>query len=340
MPALRILILSDGRPGHFHLSDGIAAAIGRRRGVQILRCDVDRGGWPGVVAAVAVNSRVADPIVLQVLSGHRELDFPAADLIVSAGAETLPANVLLARMRRIPNIFYGSLRRFRPEDFALVLTSYERNAAQPNHALALKPSATDPDTVCPGRTWSAGAPIRTAGLLVGGDSGTFTYADADWQNLLRLLEACHAASGLRWLVSNSRRTADAVSDDLARMAARPVGPIASFVDVRTAGSGTLHDIFARADAMVVTDDSSSMISEAIWMRLPVVGLRPLRSSHPKDEQIYRDWLARNGWCRSLPLEGLTPDRLRAEFDGLMPLAENPLDALARLIDERLPMLSA
>lgn len=338
MAPLRILILSDGRPGHYHLSDGIAAAIARRRPVEIARAAVTRGRWPGAIAARLVNSGVATERMLKWLSGLDLAEVAAADVILSAGAETLPASVLLARARQVPNIFYGSLRSFRPDDFALVLTSYERNAGRPRHALALKPSAADPEAVRPGAPRTQAGPIATIGLLVGGASGTFRYDPDDWRALLALIDATHGRLGIRWLVSNSRRTDEAFSDALAERATDPSGPITRFVDVRRAGAGTLREIFAAADAIAVTDDSSSMISEAIWMRLPVVGLQPRSSSHPPDEQIYRDWLAGNGWCRSRALDGLTPEDLVQTLTALTPLEQNPLDSLADLLATRLPRL--
>lgn len=339
MPPLHLLILSDGRPGHYHLSDGIAAAIGRLRAVEIARVEVSRGPWSGIVAAGMVNAGLAAPRLLRMLSGKHESEFPPADLIVSAGAETLAPNVLLARLRRVPNLFYGSLRRFRPDDFALVLTSYERNATRPRHALALKPSAADPDALRPGQGWRSGNRVRHMGLLIGGNSGTFSYAAEDWDRLLRVIREAHDTCGIRWLVSNSRRTDPGFSDELARLAAVPDGPLARFIDVRQAGAGTLGDIFAAADAMLVTDDSSSMISEAIWMRLPVLGIAPRQSAHPPDEQHYRDWLARRGLCRALPLAQLTATAMLTELSALTPLVANPLDNLAVLLSRHLPQLS-
>lgn len=337
-PPLRILILSDGRPGHYHLSEGIAAALARRRPIEIARFGVSRGRWPGGVAAGLVNSGIATARIMKWLSGLDVAEAPAADVIVSAGAETLAPNVLLARARQVPNIFYGSLRSFRPEDFALVLTSYARNAGRPRHALALKPSAADPDAVRPDAARRRAGPIATLGLLVGGASGTFRYGPEDWRGLLALIDETHGRLGIRWLVSNSRRTDTDFSDALAERAADPSGPIVRFVDVRRAGAGTLREIFAASDAIAVTDDSSSMISEAIWMRLPVVGLQPRTSRHPPDEQIYRDWLAGNGWCRSRPIDGLTPDDLVQTLTALTPLDQNPLDSLADLLAARLPRL--
>ena len=343
MTALRILILSDGRAGHFNLSEGIAAALGRIAPTTIARLDIRRGRWPGAVLAALVASPMPPARGFRLVHGLDLASLQRADVIVSAGAETLAANVWLARAWAVPNIFYGSLRAFRPTDFAAVLTSYARNADRPRHMLALKPSALDPD-----RTGSDGpgirpgpvTPPRRAGLLIGGDAGTFTYREPDWNQLLRFLPVTHAACGVRWLVSNSRRTPVSVSDRVAALARDPASGIDGFLDVRQAGAGTLPALLASVDAVLCTEDSSSMISECIWARLPVLGITPLQFHHTADEGQYRDWLRDNGWCRTLAIAELTPAGLLANLSALTPLEENPLDALATRLTRALPALMA
>src|SRR5207244_39855 len=102
--------------------------------------------------------------------------------------------VWLARIRAVPNVFYGSLRLFDPHDFSIVLTSYARNAGLPNHVLALKPARLDPDRLRPAHTDKTSAP-RTIGLLMGGDAGPIAYTAADWTRLLALPSAMQRLQG-------------------------------------------------------------------------------------------------------------------------------------------------
>lgn len=335
MNPLRILILSDGRAGHFNLSEGIAAAIGRLGPTTITRLDVRRGRWPGPALAALTAAKLPAAAMLRCVYGLEPADLPACDVIVSAGAETLAANVWLARSQRALNLFYGSLRYFQPEDFSLVLTSYARNAGRPRHLLALKPSAMDPAGFPP--RLIAARPTRL-GLLIGGDAGTFTYQDSDWNELLALLPRAHAALGITWRVSNSRRTPHAIGDRLRAMANAPTSGIEQFVDVREQGAATLRDILTVVDAVACTEDSSSMISECIWARLPVVGVSPAHFHHTPDESDYRRWLASNGWSASLPIRALTPEILQDTLRQLTPLSDNPLATLAARLEEAIPGL--
>ncbi len=344
MPPTRILILSDGRPGHFNLSEGIAAAIERLGPVQTSRIDIRRGRWSGSVLAALTRARLPPRQLLRLVYGVDEKAIPACDVVVSAGAETLAASIWLARARSVPNIFYGSLRLFSPADFALVLTSYARNADRPRHALALKPSRLDPDKLerAVGHALAAASsgPPTTIGLLLGGDAGPIRYTSADWSDLFNFIVTMHREHGTRWLVANSRRTPNDVSDELTRLAAVEASPIQRFLDVRTAGPGTLPGLLAACDAMICTADSSSMISECIWARQPTVAIKPTPFPLDRDERAYRDWLIGKGWCRELALSDLTPATFQQAVSRICAQANNPLDELAALLTARIPRLQS
>lgn len=336
MPPLLVLQLSDGRPGHVTLSDGILAAIRRRRPIEVRRIEVRRPGWlPARVLSALSNARLAPERILRHVYGVAPAELTGAGLVVSAGGDTLAANVAAQRLLSVPNLFYGSLRRYRPEDFALVLTSYARNADRPRHVMTLKPSRFDADALAlPPRP--AGSPA-VAGLLIGGDAGSeVRFATGDWDRLLAFTEAYARATGTRWIVTNSRRTPDALSERLASLVGKSA--IAELIDVKSAAPGTLDDLLRRAELLAVTADSSSMVSEGVWVRRRTISLAPARCALTPDETGYREWLAANGWIRSLDIATLTPERFGAALAEITPLAESPLDALARLLEQRLPAL--
>jgi mitochondrial fission protein ELM1 len=202
--------------------------------------------------------------------------------------------------------------------------------------MTLKPNPVDPDTIV-GRERKGGkdAPA-TIGLLVGGNTGTIRYDAQDWDRLVDFMRAQNTALGSRWLVSNSRRTPAEASDRLARLVAEPGSPVADFIDVRAPVPKPLSDLFANSEAIVATVDSSSMVSEAVWARKPVIVVAPASSRLPDHEQEYRDYLAANGWVRSMEIGSLTPERLSAALGEITPLTDNPLDRLAKLLSDKLP----
>jgi hypothetical protein len=126
-----------------------------------------------------------------------------------------------------------------------------------------------------------------------------------------------------------------VSDRLAALAREPKGPIAEFIDVRSKGTGTLAQIFTRVSNVLCTGDSSSMLSESVWMRKPVIAVLPEYWTLPDFELNYRAYLESKGWARSLSIASLTPEACQAEFAAITPLTANPLDDLASLILSRI-----
>ncbi len=333
MKKLVTLLLSDGKPGHYHLAEGICAALSRKRELELTRVNVRRPRWLPARALSALTN-AGGPFASRIprLLGLPEKPLPACDLIVSAGGDTLAANIALSRTYGCANIFYGSLRRYRPEDFSLVLTSYTANASRPRHAMVLKPSAFDPATLPD----PAGA-TPLIGLLIGGDSGTVRYSERDWGNLIGLVSQPVDQSCPRWIVSNSRRTPIIVSDQLAAVAAASNGAV-TLIDVRKPDAPSLPQVFAQCNALAVTVDSSSMVSEAIWARRPVAVLRPKIATLPALEQSYRDYLAANGWLTQLDLAAATPQRLIERLANVKPMTANPLETLAAELHQRLPAL--
>jgi hypothetical protein len=343
MRPLAILILSDGKPGHYHLADGVAAAIGRRRPVAVTRLDVKpRRLLPRSITAGLLLHGVSPALALQAGYGIARSSLPPADLVISAGGDTLVGNVASARLLGVPNIFCGTLRRLPPEAVAVVVSSYVRHAGLPRHLVALKPNGMDPDALAANRTAydPATGPPRVAGLLIGGDSGFFRYTHSEWRSLIEFLDASRNRHGTRWIVSTSRRSPGPVADALAAVAARPESPLAELIDFRTSGPGTLPGVLSRAEAVLCTEDSSTMLSEAVCARLPVVGVAPAHHNFKDEEREYRAFLAQSGWCRFLPLAGLTPERFVAALSEVRPLRENHLDRLAAELAERLPQIFA
>jgi mitochondrial fission protein ELM1 len=340
---LKVIFLADTRPGHYHLAQGVIAALERLRPVEVTRIEVKRK-W--IVPTRWLRARITaksfyPPRMLRMAYRIDAEAIPAADLVVSAGGETHMPNLCVTRLLGVPNIFCGSLLRgLGPENFSLIISSYERDAASPSHLVVLKPSSIDPEALGRPAIVPRYGPDKhpaVAGLLIGGNAGTFHYKRKDWERLLSFVTDVSKAWGTRWLVSTSRRTPDAVADRIAALA-KDETSIAKFIDYRTAGAGTLPEIFGKAEAIVCTEDSSTMISEAVSARLPVVGVAPKRHRFTDEEAEYRAYLVKNGWCRVLPIAELTPDSFARALSDIEPLHENPLDVLAAKLKERLPEL--
>ena len=89
----RVLLLSDGRPGHYRQSEGVVAALRRRGPVELDRREV-RPRWPVSKALIPKLGRLLPPkMVLGLLHGIDPAHLERPDLIVSAGGPPIRAHV-------------------------------------------------------------------------------------------------------------------------------------------------------------------------------------------------------------------------------------------------------
>ncbi len=345
MSTCRALLFSDGRPGHFNLAEGMLAAIARKRRVETVRVNVHRPRYiPARALSHLVNAGLSPQTILRHIYGLNINTLPAADVVVSAGGNTMAANIAAARLFNIPNLFYGSLRRYRPQDFSLTLSSYPAETSQTNHLLTLKPSALDPDTL-PTPAAFGGKHVATTnqkkttiGLLLGGPSREAPLTTDDWRHLIELVGQVHDLSASRWIIANAPRTPEDISDMFAALSESKPEAIARFIDFRVTGPGSLTSFWQETDAIAVTADSSSMLSEAVWMRRPVLALAGRELTLTNKESAYRDWLQSMGWMRTLTLQSTSAAGLVDAFTDVSPMSENPLDRLADELHKRLPEL--
>lgn len=333
---MKVLILRDRRPGHFNQSEGVVRALQRFVPVEAARVDV---AVPALLrgrtlrSALRAMSFVPGP-ALRLFHGIRLAGLDRPDLIVSAGGDTLAANRLLARLFSASNLFIGSLREAEETAFTAVLTIYPSVAVRPRHILTLKPPPFDPDGFAPPRPIGSIDDLQgaTASLFVGGPSGSHDWSQADWQALATLITALSDRFGIAWTITNSRRTPEDASERLRALAAAHP-KVSGFVDFRQAGSGSAVDLFG-ADVVAVTGDSATMLMEGVAARRPVVALSPDRRRSSRDDEAI-DALEREKRLARLSLAVATPEAFADAVIAIEPLAENPLDALARKLKQPL-----
>lgn len=345
-PPLTALLLSDGKPGHYRQAEGVIAAMARLRPVTTVRLELRRRRLVATRTLQHLfNLGMPAAALLRLGYGLRASDLPAADIVVSGGGETLAANVTAAKLLDVPNVFCGSLRRLAPENFSLTIAQPETAPLAPNQLAVLAPSPTvvpRPAGAAAGSQTRFGRdnPPRRVGVLIGGNSGEFTYSNDEWVRLGGFLREAHAAHGIAWIATTSRRSGDFVGDMLAVMAGDPACGLVKFVDFRAAGPGTVADIFGEAEAILCTDNSNAMVQEAIGACLPVVAVRPkVYALDPRDIGFH-DHLTRQGWYRAVAIADLTPELFLRSLEEIVPRTTSQVDELAAGLRQRLPELFA
>lgn len=327
----RALLISDGRPGHYRQSEGVVAALRRRGPVDLDRLEL---AMPRLLpkALIPRLARQLPPAwALSFLHGidHKSLEKP--DVIVSSGGSTLGANVALARILGVPNVFSGSTRGFPLDAFRLVLTPYASVARAPKVVVARpKPTPFDPDRIPAPKPLRAREDVRGArvSLLIGGPTPSADFLSEDWSRLAALVAALVADWGCRATVVTSPRTPEAAYAKLLPLRER-FGAAVTVIDFRASGPGSIDAAFD-CDLILITSDSMSMMTEAALSRRPAIALAPATTRPNKDDEAVAGLIA-SGWLAVLPLAGADAASLVEAAVAITPIDHNHLDRLADLL---------
>ena len=340
---LRVLFLSDTYPGHHNFADGVLAAIKLLRPVEpiVVRSRAAPNIRMRMVRPMTRGNRTALRAALVLGYGINPSRLPDVELVLSGGGETLAANVAAARLLAASNIFCGSVRGgVEADQFSLVVNSYDEDDGPPNHISTLKPSVfgsehfNRPHPYVP---FSGDRKPALAGLLLGGDSGYFRYRFSEWADLRDRIVRISKATGIRWIISTSRRTPSKVAELFVSLA-KDNEIVDHLIDFRTAGPGSLFDLFDRSEVVVCTADSSSMLSEAIAVRLPVVSLYPEQYGFKPPEAAYRDKIKSLNWARYAAITELDEITLFRCLAEIIPRETDHLTELSNSIREKMPEL--
>ena len=252
----RILILSDGKPGHYNQSIAFAKALG---------CDYE-------LVKVGFSSRWAK--AFSYLFDHVgiyssrlfDVDLPANtgfDSVVSTGSETYYANKTLARQSRLSSVAIMLPKGYRFNFDLIIAQKHDTPPQRGNiHVLPVNLSCLEPQGFV---RKSFGE--QYISLIVGGDS-RHGILDIDHlvENLKKIYE--YFPSHKFWLTT-SRRTSRELEVSLRKFSfdfsvyysEQQINPVADF----------LKD----SDYVFITADSTSMISEAVSFGTARVEILPI-----------------------------------------------------------------
>jgi len=251
----RILILSDGKPGHANQSLALARHLAlpfettsirfRNRLCKLLSYPLDRLG-------------VYLPSLL-------ECDPPPGPFcaVVSTGSETYYGNKVVSHRLDIPSVAVMLPRGYR-FDFDLIIAQAHDDPPVRSNVLTL------PVNLCrvePRGVFRPREGERYAGLVVGGPNPVYDY---DLERFRRLLDSVFSAfPGYRIVVATSRRTPDDIEREIER---RPFEEM--FLYSRDPAN-PIPDFLAACEYVLITADSTSMISEAVTFGHARIEILPL-----------------------------------------------------------------
>lgn len=291
---LKLWLLTDGAPGHWSQSQGIADALAQEHEIEILRVTlkVRSSLWKRLGRLCLPWIRDPDFWLARVYGLEQPVGQP--DLIISSGANTLLANALLARQRQAPNIYSGTLKGYDANAYRVIFTVV--GLGVPNNCVLPLPPV--PAEIFNVPALAIGAEPLVV-VLVGGDGAGYEFLADDWRAMAAWLNVLAAEHGARLLLTTSRRTG--VDAEQLLKAGLPADVLAQAVWWSDAPQAVVRDFLSRASVVVVTEDSLTMVAESIYARRHVFTLVPRRATPNDNDGRALDAYAEAGLIQRIQL---------------------------------------
>jgi len=276
---MNILIIKDDKPGHYNQTEGILSAL--------------REIYPAAKVEyidITIRSKASRKLLRMLLNRlpaffeknyslqyvkyfYKKFDLPKSkpDLILSTGGNTANLNAWFAKAYHAKNILNGKLRGLGEALFTKITTvidlGYKNQIVidvAPNTITSEKLEAEAENFL---KTHHLHGEFYS--LLIGGDGAGYSYDDKFYDELINFVIGISKNSKIKWLITTSRRTPLKVEEKLSEKLGKCS---AYFVAYHKKPEKVLLPFLGLSKAVFVTEESSSMMSEAISARKPVYSL--------------------------------------------------------------------
>ena len=277
-----VWIISEGSPGHISQSEGFVAALARRVNLEstIIQTRPKLNGLARKLVRLWMGNRgLPDCFIKHWL--RCEIPASKPDLIVASGGKAVFAARGLALKTGAPLVFLGERKPYPSEWFHTVFTPSSLETAGNDVPVEMIPTGVTPELV---NAAAAGWQERPAGklwaMIIGGASASHDFTAADWRSLGEQMNVLATKHDIRWLVSTSRRTG-ARAEDLLRKALDPQH-VARAVWWAEKPEKKMAVFLGSAERVFVTQDSVTMVTEAVAAGRPVFAVRPEKTTFAAD----------------------------------------------------------
>jgi mitochondrial fission protein ELM1 len=225
------------------------------------------------------------------------------ELIVSSGPHSLTALEFLGCFYHCPNVFIQGTLRIPEGAVTAVMRPFEGELRCDYIFIPLLFTEITPQGLEEAKKeYLAGHPIRpdrpVNTLFIGNSSAKIRFTDGDWDAMIRFVNEQWKRDGRQWLVTTSYRTGIA----LERRFKGGLQPEALLDAVwySTEPRKVTKAFLGLADAVYVTMDSLTMLTEAVASGRPTFALCPAESNPTNPHTSYVLNLAGNGLITCIP----------------------------------------
>ena len=347
---MKVIILSDNRPGHYKQSLGIVQRLPecRTEYLEIHFRQKWRDNLLRVFMCLFGGLSLPTPLIHALLqwslvpkSYTTLLRRQTADVILSTGSSVAAINLLLGKILRAKTV---TCRRPSPIgtryfDLAILpMISWHSAEGQRNICKTIGvPNPISPDTLNAERKRlknELNLPNRQRiGILLGGTDRHETITTADAAKLSDICKTVVQERNAQILVTTSRRTPpDVVASLASTLKHTDYCPLFVTPDTPSELTDPYQAILALSDLLIVTADSFSMVCEAASSGHPVIVLMlsERKTRRPKRHEVYQ-YLEAQEMVRRSPPDNLAQDILDILTAGASPVPLRDTETAVRAI---------
>lgn len=333
---MNVLVIKDNKPGHYNQTEGIVLALQEiYPDLKIDDCEIE------------IKNKISRKLLRYLLNAlpfifkhqnslkyikyfYEKFALPAnrPDLIVSTGGNTSNLNAWLSLAYGAKNILNGALRGLHEELFTCITTVIDLGYKN-QVILDVAPNTVTQEILK--KEAEAFSSLHHLDknetyytLLVGGDGSGYKYDVEFYAYLVEFIKKISEEKNVKWLITTSRRTPLEIEQKLKKELDRHC---AYFVAYHKQAEKVLLPYFGLCEAVFVTEDSSSMISEAISARKKqTYVLGPEHANPDENYQKILEKFSEDGHIKRIKINKfLEFQKIKFTF---LPLAQSSIDEIA------------
>ena len=277
----KILIISDGIPGHYNQSNGVALMISETCDCVIKTHELSWHFYTLRSACTFIaklllrfnNKNIARCILWM----YTPINTQGYDLVIAAGGNTMPVSAAIKLAYSLPVIQLGSPRGLHSSMFNALVTIEKYFDHPSNIVAAISPNLYSP-AVCSIAAKEDNLSEHIL-FLIGGEGIGYSYSTNEWEGMLTSIQALSSKIKLPISIVTSRRTAPEVEDLFQSRLKNILGDYCAWFH-HGDKNFNLAGLLGSAKNIFVTEDSAMMISESISSGKPVTTLYPSNIKSP------------------------------------------------------------
>ena len=337
----RILLVDEGSAGHSAQSMALAESIrSTNRSVTVSKRVVGKhfsGIQRGVIRAIMGRNGKRVPQFLErsieAANGSKLANLQGPpDLIISSGGKSVFLGRVLANRFDVPYIFVGERKPYPATWFHTVFTPSAQECAANDCRIELIPTGVTPEKARQGATDYNVPSGSLWAMIVGGNSKSHRFQENDWKTLAQEMNELAARWSIRWLLTTSRRTGTEAEQVLKNYL--DPDSVADAVWWSESPRKLMLAFLGSSEQVFVTQDSVTMVTEAISSGRPVSVISPPQVTFPRKSFMkpYLESLEANGMIQRQKIGRL--GAIKHEINpGFVP---DPTAQMLAILKQRLP----